>query len=191
MLYPLQLETVREANIERWIAECEKARLVRLYNSDGKPILEIIKFRQSIRAASSKFPAFDEQTHSRSAAEISQIVENQPPSKNATQMHSKCIADALLVGGVVGVVGVSVGEGEAPHHSPHLEKLQGWQLRKDLRETTDPKEIAAIKAEMKRREQAHRKPKPTTAPAAKQETQAMTIEQRKRLWDEAKKTHKI
>lgn len=56
-LYPLQLELVREADLDRWIAECVKASLVRLYMADGKKVLEIVKFRQQIRASQSKFPA--------------------------------------------------------------------------------------------------------------------------------------
>ncbi|MGO9586308.1 MAG: hypothetical protein ACLP2Y_08940 [Limisphaerales bacterium] len=58
-------------------------------------------------------------------------------------------------------------------HSPRLEKLAGWQLRKDLRESTDPAEREAIKAEMQRRKGQPVKPKtpaskPKPAPAANQ-----------------------
>ncbi|HYH67976.1 MAG TPA: hypothetical protein VD866_24985 [Urbifossiella sp.] len=34
-LYPLKIETVREADISRWIAECVKAGLIALYAVDG------------------------------------------------------------------------------------------------------------------------------------------------------------
>jgi hypothetical protein len=54
-----------------------------------------------------------------------------------------------------------------PHEqpAPDLSKLAGWQLRKDLRETTDPAERDAIKAEMERRKKKLAKPaKPTQSP---------------------------
>lgn len=77
MLYPLQLDKVREADIQRLIAECVKAGLVRFYEAESKQVLEIIKFKQSIRAEKSKFP--------------------EPESKNATQPHSRGVAAAPVV----------------------------------------------------------------------------------------------
>lgn len=55
MLYPLLLETVREADLERWIAQCEIAGLVRLYDAGGKRYYEILNFKQRTRSPS-KFP---------------------------------------------------------------------------------------------------------------------------------------
>lgn len=55
-LYPLQLDRVREASMERHLADCEKARLVRLYVHEGKRYLELLKFRQVVRAKESKWP---------------------------------------------------------------------------------------------------------------------------------------
>lgn len=55
-LYPLQLEKVREAGVERWIAECVKVRLIRLYESNGKPYLTFLKLGAP-RAKASKWPA--------------------------------------------------------------------------------------------------------------------------------------
>lgn len=55
-LFPLLLESTREANLERWIAECEKVRLVRRYVVGGKPYLVVEKFGQRIRADVSRFP---------------------------------------------------------------------------------------------------------------------------------------
>lgn len=54
-LYPLQLEKVREANVERCLAECEAARLVRLYVAGGKQYLTFPKLGEP-RAKESKFP---------------------------------------------------------------------------------------------------------------------------------------
>lgn len=74
-LYPLKLETVREAKMERFLAECEEARLLRLYEVDGKQYLELLDFRQQVRAKESKYP--------------------DPP--DAKQVRSKCVASAKRV----------------------------------------------------------------------------------------------
>lgn len=58
-LYPLQLDRVREANMERLLAACEKVRLVRLYVVAGKRYLELLDFGQHVRAKHSKCPAPD------------------------------------------------------------------------------------------------------------------------------------
>lgn len=39
--FPLRLDRVREADIARWIAACEKAGLIVLYQSGGKPYLQM------------------------------------------------------------------------------------------------------------------------------------------------------
>lgn len=57
VLFPIR-DGLREADISRWIAECEKAGLLRLYtSSDGKPLVEIRKFGQRTRAEKSKYEA--------------------------------------------------------------------------------------------------------------------------------------
>ena len=61
LLYPLLLDEVREADVQRWTAECVKSGLVRLYEVDSKPFLEIQKFGQRIRAEKSKCPSPDGQ----------------------------------------------------------------------------------------------------------------------------------
>lgn len=76
-LYPLKLDTVRDANMERLLALVEQARLVRVYEVDGKRFLELLDFKQQVRAKESKFP--------------------QPPAL-ATQMHSACTAHAPVFG---------------------------------------------------------------------------------------------
>lgn len=75
-LYPLKLEAVREATVERLISQCEKARLVRLYDANGKRFLELVDFKQQQRAKESKYP-------------------NPPPDDG--QVHSTCTADAAQV----------------------------------------------------------------------------------------------
>ena len=54
-LYPLRIETVREADISRWIAECEKAGLIALYEVGGRHYLLFHKLGEP-RAKTSKFP---------------------------------------------------------------------------------------------------------------------------------------
>ncbi len=55
-LYPLKLNDIREANLERWLAACESARLVRRYEVAGKRYLVMVDFRQRTRAMKPKFP---------------------------------------------------------------------------------------------------------------------------------------
>lgn len=53
--YPLQTDDVRVADITRWMAACQKAGLIALYEVAGKRYLEVAKFGQQQRTAS-KFP---------------------------------------------------------------------------------------------------------------------------------------
>lgn len=80
-LYPLKLDTVRDANLERLLASVEHARLVRVYQVAGKRYLELLDFRQQARAKESKYPP--------------------PPSdceSHAQHVHSKSEADAPVFG---------------------------------------------------------------------------------------------
>jgi len=55
-LYPLKLDTVRDANMERLLALVEQASLVRVYVVAGKRYLELLDFKQQVRAKESKYP---------------------------------------------------------------------------------------------------------------------------------------
>lgn len=55
-LYPLKLDAVRDANMERLLALVEQARLVRVYEVAGKRYLELLDFKQQVRAKESKYP---------------------------------------------------------------------------------------------------------------------------------------
>lgn len=55
-LFPLLLDTIREADLLRWLAECQKAGLIVIYESSSKKYLQIIDFRQRLDRAKSKFP---------------------------------------------------------------------------------------------------------------------------------------
>lgn len=50
--YPLQTDQVRVADISRWMAACQKAGLIALYDVAGKSYLQIEKFGQQQRSAS-------------------------------------------------------------------------------------------------------------------------------------------
>ncbi|MDN8612765.1 hypothetical protein [Variovorax ginsengisoli] len=91
--YPLLLKKVSDSDIEKWLSACENAALVRVYPAqDGKRYLQLLDFKQQVRAATSKFP--------------------QPPdtcAADAQQMHGSSEASAHLGVSVSG--GVSEGEG--------------------------------------------------------------------------------
>nr|DAM90933.1 MAG TPA: hypothetical protein [Caudoviricetes sp.] len=57
LLFPLK-DGLRDADISRWIAECETAGLLRVYTDkvSGKPFIEIRKFGQRLRTKKAKFP---------------------------------------------------------------------------------------------------------------------------------------
>ena len=55
--YPLRVDEVREADISRWLTEVQSAGLIALYAIDSKRYLEMIDFRQQVRAKESKFPS--------------------------------------------------------------------------------------------------------------------------------------
>jgi hypothetical protein len=58
-LFPLKSDSIREADILRWMAECQKAGLIVIYESDEKKYLQIIEFGQRLRVKKSKFPKPD------------------------------------------------------------------------------------------------------------------------------------
>ena len=54
--YPLQIGKVRDADITKWLTDAQRAGLVRLYEVSTTPYLELVDFRQQVRAKKSKFP---------------------------------------------------------------------------------------------------------------------------------------
>jgi hypothetical protein len=85
--YPLQVDLVGNLDVAKWLTECVRAGLVRAYTVDGKEYLEVLDFRQQVRAKTSKFP--------------------EPPADDK-HVRSTRQASAHLV---VDVVGVGVGDG--------------------------------------------------------------------------------
>lgn len=56
--FPL-LTNIRDTDISRWIAACEKAGLIVVYSVNGRSYLSIVEFRQRTRQETAKFPAPD------------------------------------------------------------------------------------------------------------------------------------
>ncbi|ARP90303.1 hypothetical protein CAL14_08400 [Bordetella genomosp. 9] len=55
--YPRQLSKVSDSDIGKWLTVCVEAALVRVYPAeDGERYLELLDFRQQVRAKASKFP---------------------------------------------------------------------------------------------------------------------------------------
>ncbi len=74
--YPLQLDKVSDSDIGKWLGETQKAALVRVYEVAEQRYLELLDFRQQVRATKSKFPN---------------------PLADAAQVCSECVADAEQV----------------------------------------------------------------------------------------------
>ena len=55
--YPLQIDKVKDADVQAWLSDAQVAKLLHIYEIDGKKFLQVIDFRQQIRAQKSKFPA--------------------------------------------------------------------------------------------------------------------------------------
>ena len=87
-LYGLRLDRMREADMPRLLAECEKAGLIRLYTVDHKPYLQILRFGQRLRT-NPKYPAPPPQlddTPPQPAAPCPQPADNLPqPVSNLPQ----------------------------------------------------------------------------------------------------------
>lgn len=117
-LYPLRLGAVSEDDIERMTKAVEKAGLIVVYECSGKRFLELLDFRQQVRAKDSKCPP--------------------PPVKcaaSAKQVHSKGTASAHLDVSVFGDVseGVSARKRATPSQKAPLppdfvvsEKVKAW-----------------------------------------------------------------
>ena len=74
--YPLKLDKVSNADIDKWLADCAGAGLVSTYEINGKRYLQLQDFRQQVRAHESKFPAPDGCVQSACVAEAQQVKSN-------------------------------------------------------------------------------------------------------------------
>ena len=65
--YPRQIDKVSPENVAEWTRNCKKAGLIQVYESGGEAYIQVLDFRQKIRAQSSRYPdppENDQQTHS-------------------------------------------------------------------------------------------------------------------------------
>ena len=79
LLFPLR-DGLRDADITRCLAECEKAGLIAIYHIEGKSYLEIRNFKQRIRNEKSHYP--------------------EPGKSNGSSLIVNCQSNARLGGGV-------------------------------------------------------------------------------------------
>lgn len=77
-LFPLLVDTIRDTDCTRWLAECEKAGLLRCYqDAAGKPLLEIVNFGQRMRESRPKFPSPPDDC--RNSPQLAATSGNSPP----------------------------------------------------------------------------------------------------------------
>lgn len=77
--YPMQLDKVSDSDVGKWLGETRKAALVRVYEIAGAAYLELLDFRQQVRAKKSKFPdppECDEQSQCECVADAKQVPAN-------------------------------------------------------------------------------------------------------------------
>lgn len=90
-LFPLKIDTVRDADISRWIAECEKAGLLLVYTNAGKRYLRINDFGQRLRSMCSRFPSPDSNSPSNdrsSPPEVETEVEEETETRNRSRRRA-------------------------------------------------------------------------------------------------------
>lgn len=120
--YPRQLSKVSDSDIGKWLTALVEAALVRVYPAkDGERYLEVLDFRQQVRAKESKFPA--------PASEC---------AASATQVLRKVEASAPVF--VFGDVDVSVDEesGAGALHAAPPPSVFDWADSGDKRLTPIP-----------------------------------------------------
>lgn len=81
-LFPLLLDTVRDADILRWMAECQKAGLIVVYDNSNKRYLQILDFKQRLDRAKNKYPLPSDN-------DIQAFVNEFPPEEKGTRTEEK------------------------------------------------------------------------------------------------------
>lgn len=97
-LFPLLLDNIREADLLRWIAECEKAGLIVLYEVSNKKYLQIKDFNQRLDRAKSKFPL--PITNDSLAVDIDYPPEKKPkpkPKQKEEEVHPRGNSDSEIL----------------------------------------------------------------------------------------------
>lgn len=81
-LFPLLLDSIREADLSRWVTECQTVGLIVLYESKGKKYLQIQDFRQRLDRMCSKFPKPEDNQVLVSDNQVLREVETNPETRN-------------------------------------------------------------------------------------------------------------
>lgn len=93
-LYPLALDRVSDADVDKWMLATAEAGLVSVYTArDGKRYLEIVNFRQLRRAKRSKWPARVGEEESSCVADDEHA--QGACTSDAQQTNSTCSADVV------------------------------------------------------------------------------------------------
>lgn len=89
--FPLRSDVIREADISRWITECEKTGLLVIYESSGKQYLNILNFGQRLRKMKGKFPEPPPSIVSKPPPETKQKLETEtkPETGNYLRLREK------------------------------------------------------------------------------------------------------
>lgn len=133
-LFPLK-EDVRSTDSSRWLAACEKAGLIRCYETPKGRFLEIPKFGQRARATASKFPALEEAMTDKGRTDDGQTAGRGPASAPEDEDEDE--------DGIRGrVAGADVGQApKVPSSLNTPEFLKAWDLwvraRKGMKKAKD------------------------------------------------------
>jgi hypothetical protein len=103
-LFPLLLDSIREADLLRWMAECQKAGLIVLYESKGKKYLQINDFKQRLDRARAKHPLPSVNDLREVVNEFREVVNDFPPE---TETETETEGANALVGQGPPVVSLS------------------------------------------------------------------------------------
>ena len=85
-LYPLKDK--RTADMPRLVAACEKAGMIASYEVSGRRYIQILKFKQQVRTAESKFPEPPPEI-------LARCETSKKRGARAKQMQSECVADDM------------------------------------------------------------------------------------------------
>ena len=85
-LYPLKDK--RTADMPRLVAACEKAGMIASYEVSGRRYIQILKFKQQVRTAESKFPEPPPEI-------LARCETSKKRGAKAKQMQSECVADDM------------------------------------------------------------------------------------------------
>jgi hypothetical protein len=96
MLFPLRRD-IEPKQVADWLKQCQRAKLLRVYQVDGRPCLEIPKFGQRSRAQQSKFP--DPPTDDGQMTDICLTDDRHPRTYSYSETYSKSKSETKTKGG--------------------------------------------------------------------------------------------